>query len=116
MICFKLPWPPSVNTYWRSVNNRVLISKEGRQYRDDVSMQLGGATPLAGRIACVVEAFPPDRRRRDLDNLCKATLDALEAAGVYENDSQIDDLRVVRREPCKGGKILVSLDVLAELA
>jgi len=43
-----------------------------------------------------MDAFPPDRRRRDLDNLLKSVLDALEHAGVYADDSQVD-LLVVRR-------------------
>jgi crossover junction endodeoxyribonuclease RusA len=43
-----------------------------------------------------MDAFPPDRRRRDLDNLLKPTLDALQHGGVYEDDSQVD-LLVVRR-------------------
>lgn len=36
------------------------------------------------------------RRRRDIDNLTKCVLDALAHAGVYEDDCQIDDLRVRR--------------------
>ena len=41
--------------------------------------------------------FPPDRRRRDIDNLPKAVLDSLEFAGVFENDSQVDRLLVLRQ-------------------
>jgi crossover junction endodeoxyribonuclease RusA len=36
-----------------------------------------------------VLAYPPDHRRRDLDNLAKAILDALQHAGVYGNDCQV---------------------------
>lgn len=28
-----LPWPPSVNRYWRAVNGRNILSAEGRAYR-----------------------------------------------------------------------------------
>lgn len=28
-----LPWPPSVNTYWRTFRGRMLISAHGRDYR-----------------------------------------------------------------------------------
>lgn len=40
---------------------------------------------------------PPDRRKRDLDNLLKSLLDGLEGAGVFKDDAQIDDLQIVRR-------------------
>lgn len=49
----------------------------------------------------------PDRRIRDLDNIKKALLDSLTHAGVYKDDFQIDDLRVVRREVVKGGYVIV---------
>ena len=31
-----LPWPPSVNVYWRHVGAKVLISAEGRAYAKSV--------------------------------------------------------------------------------
>ncbi len=54
-----------------------------------------------------MDAFPPDRRRRDLDNLLKSVLDALEHAGVYADDSQIDLLVTKRREVVPNGRLLV---------
>ena len=104
-IRLELPYPPSVNHYWRSVQvqgkRRILISKEGREYRRTVKgavlIQLGGRhVPITDRIRLSVHAFMPDRRKRDLDNLTKAILDSLQHAGVYVDDGQIDDLRLVR--------------------
>ena len=95
-----LPWPPSVNHYYRRVGARTLISREGRAFRKNVcALLVGGGPrkpPSGGRIALAMDAFPPDRRRRDLDNIQKPVLDALEHAGVYVDDSQID-LLVTRR-------------------
>lgn len=109
-----LPWPPSVNHYYRRVGARTLISREGRRYRKAVCALLGGGgprkPPAGGRIALAMDAFPPDRRRRDLDNLLKATQDALEHAGVYADDGQIDRLAVARREPVRGGRLDIRLD------
>ena len=65
--------------------------------------------PANSRAAVVVEAFMPDRRPRDLDNLFKALLDALVKAGVLVDDSIIDDLRIVRKDVIKGGKVVVSI-------
>lgn len=98
-----LPYPPSVNHYWRHFRGRTVISREGRTFRANVCALLAGGNgprkpPAGGRIALAMDAFPPDRRRRDLDNLQKPVLDALEHAGVYEDDSQIDLLITRRRQ------------------
>ena len=97
-----LPWPPSMNHYWRRVGPRTLISREGRTFRQDVCALLSGGgprkPPAGGRVALAMDAYPPDHRRRDIDNLIKATADALQHAGVYEDDSQVDWLVVRRRE------------------
>ena len=111
-----LPYPPSVNHYWRRVGPRTLLSREGRAFRRNVCALLAGGwprqPPMGGRIALCMDAFPPDRRRRDLDNLAKSTLDALEHAGVYEDDGQIDLLIVRRQQPVKRGKAIVQIGEL----
>lgn len=117
MIQLELPWPPSVNSYWRTFQGRMIISKSGREYRKAVQallMPLGQAIRQHAkeRLAVLLQAYPPDRRRRDLDNIGKALLDALAAAGVYEDDSQIDDFHVIRRRVIPGGKVLVAINVM----
>ena len=97
MIEITLPWPPSVNTYWRNFDGRMIISARGREYRETVGDQMilqKQVKHFTGRLRVEIEAFRPDKRRRDLDNLLKATLDGLAHAGVYEDDSQIVDLRI----------------------
>jgi len=109
-----LPWPPSINHYWRHFRDRTVVSQEGRTFRSRVCALLAGGggarkPPAGGRIALAMDAFPPDRRRRDLDNLQKPVLDALEHAGVYEDDSQIDLLLTQRRDVVPGGRLTVRL-------
>lgn len=116
-VVLELPFPPSVNHYWRHVGPKVLISREGRQYRERVKgrVLLAGEPRLEGAIAVTIAVMPPDKRRRDLDNLFKAVLDALAAAGVYEDDSQIDCLMIERRGVVREGGLIVTLnEVTAE--
>ena len=113
-----LPWPPSVNHYWRCVRGRFYIGAEGKAYRVTVARLWREARhPGFGtaRLGLSIYASPPDRRERDLDNLLKAPLDALAKCGAYQKDSQIDRLSVARRpvRPGNGG-IVVELRTLKE--
>lgn len=111
----ELPYPPSVNHIWRRVGSRTVVSREGRRYRKDVCAALaarGRAQRLEGRLAVRITVCPPDHRRRDLDNVQKALLDALAHAEVYRDDSQIDRLEVYRGPVTRGGRVLVEISKL----
>ena len=113
-----LPWPPSANHYYRRVGPRTLISREGREYRKSICGLLAPVTggihqPLFdGRVCLCIDAFPPDRRRRDIDNLQKCLIDSIEHAGVYQDDGQIDLLLTGRRAVALGGRVNVRVEEL----
>lgn len=122
LLQFKLPFPPSVNHYWRHISKgpsagRVLISEEGRAYRTNcaaaVLEQRVPRHTLSGKLSVVVYASPPDRRRRDLDNLLKSSLDALKHCGLIADDGDIDELHVLRGPVEKGGSLLVNIQEMA---
>ncbi len=118
-----IPYPPTVNRMWRRVvmhgSPRTLLSKAGRIYRDDVAAavltQLGPVNGRAlrdSRVLVEIDAWMPDRRRRDIDNLGKAVLDSLQAAGVFADDSQVDVLTIRRCGVVRGGSLDVRLEEL----
>lgn len=114
-IVLHLPWPPTVNTYWRHSRGRHYISARGLSYRKDVDVKariFAGLFPKEVKLSVHVDAFPPDRRRRDLDNISKCLLDSLQHAGVYEDDYQIDELSLKRQE-LKDGKVIVYINKLS---
>jgi hypothetical protein len=64
-----------------------------------------GIPTLLGELSVTIFIFPPDRRKRDIDNIAKATLDALTIAGLWKDDSQIKELNL---EMCETyGKLIV---------
>lgn len=107
-----LPYPPSVNHYWRHVDGRTLVSKRGRAYRREVALLLLAARvrPLAGPVELTIVIRPPDRRRRDVDNVLKALLDALAHGGAFVDDSQVARLTIERGDPLAGGAALVLVE------
>lgn len=118
-----LPWPPSVNAYWRhptkgKLAGRHLISADGRDYRAKVhgstveQLRHRQAMPMKGRLSVEILAYPPDRRSRDLDNLPKAILDSLTHAGLWVDDAQIDRLLIERCTVVKEGGIEVRVATL----
>lgn len=109
-----LPWPPSVNHYWGQAGKHRFIGKRGKEFRKAVAEACieAAVEPLEGRLAVHVNLYPPDRRKRDIDNILKSLLDACEHAGCYESDSQIDELHIVRKERQDGGACTILIMAL----
>lgn len=104
----RLPLPPTMNLYWRSIvrpgskNATVILSAEGREYKEAVKRawlaKWNGwpPEPLSGRLRLLLAVAFISNPPPDLDNRVKPLQDALKDAGAYQNDNQIDDLRVIR--------------------
>lgn len=103
MTSFTLPWPPSVNNYLvPTPHGRPALSARARAYRTEVGwacrmqrVKRWESTP----VSITLDAHPPDRRTRDIDNILKQALDALEAARVVDDDKHIHRIEITRREP-----------------
>lgn len=119
-ITLTLPYPPTVNHYWKSRVIRkgaryvpsVYVSEYGQDYQRVVRRLLDGVPRLSGELRVQVLVQPPDNRSRDLDNVLKCLLDSLTKAGVWYDDSQVCSLLIVRGEQIHGGCVDV---VITEL-
>lgn len=113
MIKLTLPYPPTVNHYWGVRGTRRFIKKQGLDFRKkikDIIDKDHGNVWLEGRLSIRLIVHPPDNRRRDLDNLLKATLDALEEANLFEDDSQFDFISLERKGLIRPeGKLIVHI-------
>lgn len=113
---FELPFPPSVNGYWRTFRNRQIISKRGRDYRVEaveVMRSLGLACEnLTERFSVRLTLHPPTLRKYDCDNFTKGVFDALTHAVFWQDDEQVDRLTIIKSDKVKGGKVIVYVEEL----
>lgn len=108
MTTLNIPYPPTGNHAVKHGKFGHYATAEARRYKQTVKVlatQQGASTLRESLLRVVAEINPPDRRRRDLDNAWKTIADALTHAGVWKDDFQIADLRLIRGEPVKGGSV-----------
>ena len=114
-----LPFHPSVNAYWRAPNKgllagRHLVSADGRKYQSAacaaIIEQLRRLPKPSAELAAVeITLYPPDARRRDLDNYNKALFDALTNARVWEDDSQVKRMAIEWGPVVKPGRVEINI-------
>ncbi len=101
MIIFSLQTPVSVNQKGRIGAHGYFCSKKYRDWFETSLYQLKELElPSFGdaRIGISITTHFQDDRRRDLDNILKGLFDVCTKAGLWNDDSQIDNLHVVRGE------------------
>ena len=108
----ELPHPPTVNHMYRNTGNGgKALTEKAKQFRREVGQRclFYKPRPLTGPLWITLYWHPPDNKRRDIDNVIKATFDALEHGGLIENDSQIKRLSIEWRGVIPGGKLIATL-------
>jgi crossover junction endodeoxyribonuclease RusA len=111
MIELILPWPPTVNHYWKLGRGHLYLGEEGKRYKAIMTGLVRSARvrPFIGNVSLEIEAYPPDRRVRDIDNVLKAIFDSCGKAGLYADDSQVKHVEAWMREPFPRGRVIVRI-------
>lgn len=117
-----LPLAPSINHYWRhkKYKNKVIVyvASEGKKFRQKVvhdvmmyrivnSLKADHCFFPIEKLNVHLRIFPATAHKQDIDNRIKSTLDCLQLANVYIDDSQIDRLMVTREKKTDLGKMEV---------
>lgn len=104
MFAVTFPWPPSLNHATRHARGGHFKSPAAKAFRkaaivlahnERVRTQLA---TLQGPLAVRIDLYPPDRRGFDVDGKIKEVFDALQLAGVFTDDRQIRDARIVSHD------------------
>ena len=117
-----LPFPPTLNhSTMPTAGGGRYLTDDHKLFRAQVAeiARRAGSPTIQGRLAVCIDVMPPNRRKFDLDNRIKGTLDSLQKAGVFADDEAIDDLRI-RRLPGfiagEGGATVVITRILGAAA
>lgn len=116
-VFLELPFPPSVNTYYRRSRFATYLSDQGHKFKADVADYLvENEIPKFGDAKLRVRMIlrPRTKAKIDLDNRIKAVLDALQDAGLFNDDFQVDHLEIIRGDAIKGGKMIVTVEAIDE--
>ncbi|MGI9345542.1 MAG: RusA family crossover junction endodeoxyribonuclease [Gammaproteobacteria bacterium] len=106
-LTFTIPLPASTNALYRNVPGKGRVKTgvykswvQEAFYTANESLGVEPFLAFFGEVEVELLAARPDKRRRDIDNLLKATLDLCKTLGVIEDDSFV---RKVSAEWVDGG-------------
>lgn len=102
--------PPSSNRYWRMGNNRLYVSDEALEYKDDVvvlARQQRFGLPIEGDVAIAFHVYRK-RKAGDLDNFLKVLIDSLKGI-AYTDDKQITHIHAYRFDDPKNPRVEVEI-------
>lgn len=122
-----LPYPISVNRYWKNFRGRTIRSVEAMAYKEQVA-EIASESGMCMHPGCVRvdmllhPALPKDWEKRqrkdkmwllsvrriDLDNAMKVAIDALQGI-AYENDRQITGLSIGLGHAVQDGALSVRI-------
>lgn len=122
-----LPYPPSVNAYWRAVPKkyqmgkggtipsaqgvRVIRTAEATQYKQDcgwVARSQSFEAPREGPLSLVIRVYRP-QKRGDLDNVLKGLLDGCNGV-VWVDDSQIVEMHLFRFDDAANPRVEMEVE------
>ena len=102
--------PISANAMYRIVGRRLVMSARGRKFMADMSTMLDAIAPpmVDGPVRVTITFSFSDRRRRDVDNFAKGTLDAIKNR-MFGDDSLIMELHLHKVLGAPKNKILIQV-------
>jgi crossover junction endodeoxyribonuclease RusA len=112
-----LPVPPTANNLFPTVKKgRRFVrvpSKAYQKWKHEAARALGLqniiiSSPMRGSLVAEYRFSFKDKRRRDIANFEKAVTDYLNDIGVFEDDSQIDRMTLIR-EPIGNNGVFVTI-------
>jgi crossover junction endodeoxyribonuclease RusA len=116
---FTIPYPPSLNVYWRNFRGRMVLSAEAKKYkravRDLFESDPNLITTAASKkrfVGLKIDVYRP-RKSGDLDNTLKAILDSLNE-NLYEDDRQVIEIHAMRHDDKDNPRVEIGVRYVLE--
>jgi len=112
-----LPYPINctVNHLYIRTKKNVFVNKTAKNYKEIVYyLCLKEKKFEEKKVIVEIDLHPPDKRKRDLDNILKIVLDALEFAKIINNDCQITKLCVTKKEVVTNGCLKLKISEIKD--
>ena len=103
--------PCTTSTVYRRHGYVMYMTQKGKDLKESYQWQIKSqykGKPIKSDIDLRVELFFGDNRRRDIDNYNKILLDAFTGI-LWEDDSQIQSLLIIKNKDLKNPRIELSL-------
>lgn len=111
---FVVPGPPvPLQRARRGAGGRFYTPRASKVYKDKVGWlaRQAGVRCLKGPVRLTVAVWVPDARRRDVDNVAKACMDALTGI-AWQDDSQVSRLVVTRQLDRERPRVVVTVEAV----
>lgn len=114
---FNLPYPsPKLSPNARGHWSKSAPSKASYRHECATECRIQGAKKMSGKVHAIITFHPPDKVRRDLDNMLssfKSGIDGIvDVIGVDDSDWRIT---IEKAEPVIGGKVIVEIEPLLRI-
>lgn len=100
IIRLRLKWPVTVNSMYRSIKGRNILSKRAREYynwflKTHPPLDVILVPELPVKLTLLFH--PPKNFKYDIDNYFKNILDCMTKGRLFADDEQVVDLRGLKR-------------------
>lgn len=115
-----LTYPVALNRAYRNFRGRIVMSAEGRAWKQEASWKAkaAGIKPIKGDVWVSMTLHPKttktgaaSKTRIDLDSIFKLALDALNGV-AYQDDKQVCRIVAEIGEPMNGGGLSIMVGKL----
>ena len=103
--------PISTNNLYRHIGNRVYMTQKGKDLKEQYAWEIYSQEKetFDGLVEVEITYYFGNRRKNDIDNFSKVILDSITDAGIWEDDSQIAKMTIIKKYDKENPRIEIQI-------